>query len=487
MIQKTQLLSYTLFFSILFTLTGILFIQTTNAQTPSINAQTPSLQPTQIITEQDIPQEYNTPFEFQWGGGSLSQLQARLATMNCMADVIWIYNNNQWRPYSEYSVPRDFYVNQQFIQQYEQFIPAGIAWADCYDTPVVVPTTPLPSLVDPTTLKQTEIVATIPTEYNTTFSLKWGGGSLFQLKGRLATMGCMVNNISFTDPETNREYTYNQYTTRSPERANKQFIQQYEQFIPAGELSADCYEVCNFWGIPAWCAPFEEIRANWDGGDLSAIKHSTCTNDFLPQVKEVVLRLLPMRPDVCVVRDLNHPTRDIGGYALANNLRQPFIFIHGADPTNDAYLTRTALHTEVHELCHINQHWHWLQKKSHANYYNGYDYIKYFNNSAHGKEFIDLIGFTSVYNNRSTLPTESIYRDIYSSNPFELSAELCAMYLTEKMGVESIYEYRTYDYFTRNSNNGYTRHPRREVDVNKYLTPEVREWLETYMILPDVR
>ena len=430
------------------------------------------LKPTEVVAE--IPEEFGTLFQIQWGGGGLSQLRGRLAGRGCALNTLWVYGEDGWHGYNRYDLSQEFPLNRQFIERYEQDVPAGTLYATCADQPFAQD------------LQPTQIAADIPEDYDTLFDLQWGGGSLFQFKGRLATMGCMVNNISFTDPETNTEYTYNQYTTRSPERANKQFLQRYEQFIPAGELSVDCYKVCNFWGIPAWCAPFEEIRTNWDGGDLSAIKHSTCTDDFLPQVKEVVFSLLPMRPDVCVVRDLNHPTRDIGGYALANNLRQPFIFIHGADPTNDAYLTRTALHTEVHELCHINQHWHWLQKKSHANYYNGYDYIKYFNNSTHGKEFVELIGFTSVYNNRSTLPPESAYRDIYSLNPFELSAELCSMYLIEKMGVESIYEYRVYDYPHRNTINGYTRHPRREVDVNKYLTPEVREWLETYMILPDV-
>ena len=320
------------------------------------------------------------------------------------------------------------------------------------------------------------------------FNLEWGGGSLFQLKGRLATMGCMVNNISYTDPETNREYTYNQYTTRSPERANKQFLQRYEQLIPAGELSADCYEVCNFWGIPAWCAPFEEIRTGWGGGNLSSIPHSTCTDDFLPQVKEVVLRLLPMHPDVCVVRDFTQDIDYIGGYVLVNNLEQPFILIHGADPTNDAYLTRSALDTEIHELCHINQHWHWLQKISRANYYDSYGPIKYFNNSTHGKEFIELIGFTEVNSVMRTanLSHNNIYRDIYSLNPLELSAELCTMYLTEKMGLESIYEYSVYDYPNRNTTNKHIRVPRREVDVNKYLTPQIRQWLETHMILPEI-
>ena len=431
------------------------------------------LEPTQMVAE--IPEGSGTLFQIQWGGGSLSQLRGRLASRGCALNTLWVYGEDGWRGYNRYDLPQEFPLNQQFIERYEQDVPAGMLYATCADQPVAQD------------LQPTQIVADIPEEYDTVFNLQWGGGSLYQLKGRLATMGCMANNISFTDPETNTEYTYNQYTTRSPERANKQFLQRYEQFIPAGELSADCYEVCNFWGIPAWCAPFEERRTSYDGGNFSSIKHSTCTDDFLPQVKEVVLRLLPMRPDVCVVRDFTQDRESIGGYALVNNLEQPFIFINGTDPTNDEYLTYDALHTEVHELCHINQHWHWLQQISRGNSA-GYNATSYFNNSKHGKEFIELIGFTAVNYDipRADLPYNSIYRDIYSLDPLELSAELCAMYLTEKMGVRSIYEYHTYDYPNRNRTNGYIRHSRREVDVNKYLAPEVREWLETYMILPDV-
>ena len=149
--------------------------------------------------------------------------------------MLWVYGEDGWHGYNRYDLPQEFSLNQQFIERYEQDVPAGTLYATCADQPVAQD------------LQPTQIVADIPEKYDTVFNLQWGGGSLFQLKGRLATMGCMVNNISFTDPETNREYTYNQYTTRSPERANKQFIQRYEHFIPAGELSADCYEVCNFW------------------------------------------------------------------------------------------------------------------------------------------------------------------------------------------------------------------------------------------------
>ena len=423
------------------------------------------LEPTELVAE--IPEGYGTLFQIQWGGGSLPQLRGRLAGRGCALNTLWVYGEDGWHGYNRFDLPQEFPLNQQFIERHEQDVPAGTLYATCADQPVAQD------------LQPTQIATDIPEEYDTMFKLQWGGGSLYQLKGRLATMGCMANNISFTDPETNREYTHNQYTSRFNKLPN-------DQFIPAGELTADCHEVCNVFHI-SFCAPFEERRTSYDGGNLSSIKHSTCTDDFLPQVKEVVFSLLPMHPDVCVVRDFTQDIDYIGGYVLTNSLTPPFIFIHGADPTNDEYLTYTALHTEVHELCHINQHWHWAQQISRGNSA-GYKPVQYFNNSKQGKEFIKLIGFTIVneFARTADLPYNSVYKDIYSKHPIELSAELCTMYLTEKMGLESIYEYRVYDYPNRNITNGYIRHPRREVDVNKYLTPPIRQWLETYMILPDV-
>ena len=115
----------TLWFLALLVLTGILFIHTTT------NAQTPSLQPTQIITEQDIPKQYNQVFQMEWGGGSLLHLKGRLATMGCIADTIWVYDNNQWHPYNQYQVPHTLDIIQSFKNQYSDYIPPTTIYADC--------------------------------------------------------------------------------------------------------------------------------------------------------------------------------------------------------------------------------------------------------------------------------------------------------------------------------------------------------------------
>ena len=56
------------------------------------------------------------------------------------------------------------------------------------------------------------------------------------------------------------------------------------------------------------------------------------------------------------------------------------------------------------------------------------------------------------------------------------------MYLLEKMGERSNYDYEKYD----NAGEYYVEIPVQKTDISKYLTPEIRQWLETYMILPEI-
>ena len=90
-----------------------------------------ALQPTEIRA--DIPEEYHVLFPLEWGGGSLLHLKGRLATMGCTANNIWLYDNDKWSIYNQYDLPSDTFFIQRFKQQYEQFIPAGSLWADCYN------------------------------------------------------------------------------------------------------------------------------------------------------------------------------------------------------------------------------------------------------------------------------------------------------------------------------------------------------------------
>ena len=428
-----------------------------------------ALQPAQVVA--DIPTEYDTLFELQWGGGSLFQLAGRLASRGCAMNTLWVYDGSRWHPYNRYDVPQDAAFIQKFIQRYERDLPAGTFYATCADQPVAG------------NLQPTQIVAEIPEEYDTLFDLQWGGGSLLHLKGRLATMGCMVNNISYTDPETNKEYTYNQYNSRSNNSTNQQFLKQYEQFLPANTLSADCYNVCEF--KSEQCLSFDELREQESAEltDLKQLKTILCTDDFRPIVKEKILPLLPIRPDTCIVRVKSNRRLSVTGYTItyvSNGV--PFVVIF--DAMSGAYRSTTEhndilLSTEIHELCHINQQWHWTQHLTLSKIVD-YTYNKrwrYLHGSVHGKEFIEIVEYRA-----SNIPTDSPYRDIYSKNLIELSAELCSMYLLDKIGATQRYKYEKWDSYRDH----FVEVPIRDFDTSKYLTPQIREWLETYMILPEI-
>ncbi len=454
------------------------------------------LEPTELVAE--IPEEFGTLFQIQWGGGSLFQLAGRLASQGCAMNTLWVHDGGQWHPYNRYNVPRDAALIQEFIRRYERDLPAGTFYATCADQPV------------PQNLQPTQIVADIAEEYNTLFELQWGGGSLLHLKGRLATMGCVANNISFTDPATDTRHAYNQYNSRSTDPANQQFVQTFKAYIPAGTLQADCYNICDV--SDQGCLSFEELWEQIpaeDKGDIlwlvDGLREALsadipCNDDFHPQVKEQVLPYLPIHPNACILKQI--PFRNWGfrgaviKYPRLN--APPFMFLTGSRAyyRSDAEYKLLRLEKEIHEMCHINQSWHAMQAlgpEFHARYaefHNLNHSFNYFYTSEHGKQFIDMVGFTvntrgvEEYEGywRWNLPEGNIYKNIYSKNPIELSAELCAMYFLDKMGLESNYRYEEYHPIHHTSLITNIR----EFNVSPYLNPEIVEWLEAYMILPNI-
>ena len=431
------------------------------------------LEPTELVAE--IPEEFGTLFQIQWGGGSLFQLAGRLAARGCTMNTLWVHDGGQWHPYNRYDIPRDSALIQEFIGRYERGLPAGTFYVTCTDQP------------DEQNLQPTQIVAEIPEEYDTLFDLQWGGGSLLHLKGRLATMGCIANNISFSDPTTNIRHTYNQYNTRSTDPTNQQFTQTFQAYIPAGTIQADCFNVCEF--KDRECLSFEEARKQYNNWDISDISGVPCTDDFHPIVKEKVFPILPIRPDTCIIRAQNRfeGGQHIQGFAIPDviNTSPAVVVLDG----NNNYRSWTNEHSdillyiEIHELCHINQQWHWTQRLA-LNTSVDYSYNKqwrYFEGSAHGKKFMELVEYDTTIPRYVAL--DSPYRDIYNPKlTVELSAELCTLYILDKIGSRSIYDYRRYDSFR-----GYFQQvPIHDFDTSKYLTPEVVEWLETYMILPQI-
>ena len=331
-------------------------------------------------------------------------------------------------------------------------------------------------------LQKTQIVASIPEEYNELFKFQWGGGSLYQLKQRFATMKCIVDTLFIYN--NNQWNAYNQY--QIPSSINQQFNNQYQEFIPAGTHYASCYRICEFGSVECVTFDIRMERINeYTSKTMVSLRQSNsiCTDDFDPRVQEQVFSLVALRPDVCIVRQERDDVPGIGGRVVINSVQQPFILVYGdISSVNESVRNDTiSLKKEIHELCHINQYWHWVQQlqRDTSAYYSG---DNYFENSVYGKKFIDLVGFIQTSAENWDLPVNSVLRDIYSLNPAELSAELCALYFLERIGMQSTYEYIRYD----KKNERIVSIPYRTVDFDTYLTPEIREWLETYVVLPSI-
>ena len=335
-------------------------------------------------------------------------------------------------------------------------------------------------------LQPTQVVAEIPDGYGELFPLEWGGGSLLHLKGRLATMGCIADTIWVYD--NNQWHPYNQYQVPHTLDIIQSFKNQYSDYIPPTTIYADCTNICEF--NDNRCIPFHEMREqnnNYEDRPLfitPLTKSDSCTRNFNPKVTTQVLPTLPTRPDACIVSKKLNDGGGIGGVAPTLPLNTtPFIVLYDE---STAYRTPTEhsdilLKNEIHELCHINQDWHWVQQLTPGASIR-YSPSSYFSSSPHGQTFIHMVGYQRNNGGTWTLPQNSVYRDIYSKNPVELSAELCSMYLLNRMGERSSYDYERYNY----GGYGFREVPIRTTDTTKYLTPDITEWLETHMILPEI-
>ena len=315
-------------------------------------------------------------------------------------------------------------------------------------------------------LKPTQAIAEVPEEYDELFEIQWGGGSLYHLKARLATMGCILNTIWVYDD--NQWYGYNQYNI--PHSFNQSFLTKFENNIPAGTLYGDCYNICDFDYYDYYgngeCLSYEETREIHQKNNNYPFlmrDSSVCDNNFATQVKSKVLPILPILPSTCVVKQKHSFIDSIGGAPVFDKVTyKPHIAIS----YNNERSHRT-IKTEIHELCHINQMWYKIQNMK-PYQFNSYVFSKW-NESVESQKFIELVQFQKNEESQWRLPSDSIYKRIYSISPLELNAELCAFYLADKAG---IYNFLSNTTTITKSN------------INQYLTPQIVEWLETYMVLP---
>lgn len=343
-------------------------------------------------------------------------------------------------------------------------------------------------------LQPTQVVAEIPEGYNQLFPLQWGGGSLYQLKMRLATMGCIANTIWNYDDD--RWHGYNQYNV--PSTLNADWLAAYGEFVPAGSLYATCFDICEFsyfeaprGGKP--CGSLAEMRAReeWDGLHRYPIDDSIeCTDDFDERVKERVLPLMPLYPGVCIFRPsgasaaghAGPPLTRLSGALAVYPYWPSYVVVYQRTPPHPEpeFGERLVLRAEIHELCHTNQHYHFIEQMQPDRLIIGTrGTTAKWRTTRPGSSFIDLVGFTQDAAGDWSLPDAASEWAIPGGNgrehiygtdePHELAAELCMLYFVDRMGERSIYDWLGEDF-----------------DSTRYLTDEIVEWIETWVALPEI-
>ncbi len=358
-------------------------------------------------------------------------------------------------------------------------------------------------------LQPTEIVADIPEGYGELFPFDWGGGSLYHLKGRLATMGCMANTLWFHDGGEWRGY--NQYNV--PSTLTQEFRDRYAEFVPPGRLYATCFRICEFSYAEYGSKPCYTLDLLHQLGvfatDRIPIDYTPrCTRNFAPLVAGAVLPMLPLLPETCVMRvtsDMTTVRGAAGGFfslfvgwsGAFYPISVPIVAIY----SESDYLTRKwssarekypevkLLATEIHELCHANQAWHItqgmhtdvvLEPREHSAAQLAPLWAA---DTDAGSEFTQLTGFAIGADGEWVLPSDSVYRTIYSKNPNELAAELCMIRIVEILGGENKYRYV---YWSADDAAYKWQAEPIAFDADVYLTPEIRRWLETWVLLPDL-
>lgn len=427
-----------------------------------------TIEPTRSV----IPKQYGVLFPVEWGGGSLYQLKADLATRGCIMGDVVVSTQDAWgykhlERYNQYGIHSQSRLKQRFLERYEHFIPASTIQVSCYNV------------------------------------------CEFRFAGDYTSeAGCFTVNELF-------EQISNLLQSIRAKVPNDVMYAQIENFA----LSR---------------TPFDLEQG------------MQCRHDWHPVVQQQVFSILPLPENVCIIRGnlkASPENNDIAGLftverthilqflqtadtylnthsvETANDLQnlfrnfftsprnafvspnvQPYVYInerHNApSPVRLASNQQEIedllqLQTEIHELCHANQYWQFISsleqdKRVTYNFFSSYasdfsaDY--WVSTLKSLDEFNAIVGFDENGN----LPKGSVYNGIYGAHkPVELNAELCMLYILDAIGQHSYYKYGlntqsvVYNGFVRER---FVLTLNRNFDVNVYLTPQVREWIEKYML-----
>ena len=359
-------------------------------------------------------------------------------------------------------------------------------------------------------LLETQIAGDIESAERQTTPLQWGGGSLYRLKMRLATKGCILDLVWAYDTPSRTWYFYNQY--HIPYSFNESFLKRFGTFIPAGTIWVQCFDRCEFSDDGSYanpdtgrapsgekdCVSFWEF-ALWSDGTtgytrFQELEHR-CTYDFHSILKEKLFPILPIIPGLCIIRSdgggggsglyigtsSHHGVEafyDPSGFSNRNLFARWQYYIDVAvnsqtlnnfsSRSPEAFMVNWNIATEVHEICHAFEDWNvWQMVPSADRIDSSSDYYR---NNRYTFAFDEAVGFEKDEVGLYILPKDHIYNDVYGGNGGELFAELCMLYAFEKMELPNA----MYSIGYPDSNYTY----------DDYLTPKIRAFFDEWVFLP---
>ena len=358
-------------------------------------------------------------------------------------------------------------------------------------------------------LPETGLAGDIESAKRETTPLQWGGGSLYRLKMRLATKGCILDLVWAYDTTNRKWYFYNQY--HIPYSFNESFLKRFETFIPAGTIWVKCFDRCEFSDDGSYanpdtgrapsgekdCVSFWE-KALWSDGTgntrFQELGHH-CTHDFHSILKEELFPILPVTPGLCVIRNgggggglyvgtsAQHGIEafyDPSGFSNRNLFArwQYYIIVTVDSQVLDDFSSRSPedfmvnfnIATEVHEICHAFQDWNYWQMMTSTDMFPDTS-SDYYRKNIYDFDFDEAVGFGKDEIGLYILPKDHIYNDVYGGDgPGELFTELCMLYAFEKMELPNA-RYSI----------GY---PDSRYTYDDYLTPKIRAFFDEWVFLP---
>ena len=394
-----------------------------------------------------IPTKYNTMFSVEWSGGSLYQLKAQLATQGCILNDIIVTEDETTYAYNQYETPSTDQNKQAFLKKYEHFIPAGTLQASCYNICEF-------RFVDDEDATEQECLSA-----NDLAETLIG----FDDESESSELVVFLDLFLSLEDIVSSECSDNSALYRK----------EVARLLPV--LGDVCVASVDYEDTQIYGAALLLFQH-----DLNLFKDLSLIPDGDDDDIEKIAQKQGLKHLQKCFEEYDSLNKCFAQGALSTNIQSIVVLNQLGEEYDITQRVRNIhhFHTEVHEMCHINQYWQGLQSLEQDKLIIGGR--GYLDNIPSIQELIEIVGFQESWGDSYRLPAGSVYQDLYGNDdPIELGAELCNLYLLDKIGHDSFYRYGTYSerYF---SGSFLKYNPDFEVGV--YLTPRIRQWVEKYVL-----